>query len=222
MQGFTLEFGQVLRYWPTLLNGLLATFELSAVSLGCSLVLGLVLGLGRISRIGVLRTVIATYIEVFRNTPALVQIIWFFYVVPAFTGMDQNVFVSSAIALSLNGAAFMAEIFRGGIQSISKGQFEAARAIGMRPATAMRHIILPQAVKRVIPPLANRAIEIVKLTALTGTLGYADLLYQGQLISAASYRPIESYTMVAVVFVFVLSVLAALTCLVERRMRFAD
>jgi polar amino acid transport system permease protein len=219
MPGFTLQIGEVLRYWPVLVGGLEATFALSAISLGCGLVLGLLLGLGRLSRAWPLRVSIAAFIEVFRNTPALVQLIWFFYVLPAVTGMSQNVFLSCAIALSLNSAAFTAEIFRGGIQSISKGQWDAARAIGMGPLTLMRHIILPQAVKRMVPALANRAIEIVKLTALTGTLGYTDLLYQGQLISAASYRPIEAYTMVAMVFVVVLSLLATGSRLLEHRLR---
>ncbi len=218
MQGFSLDFGDVVHLWPVLARGLVATLTLAVTSLICGFALGLVIGLGRIFGFRPLRALIGAFVEVFRNTPALVQLIWFFYVVPAATGTTQSVFVSSAIALSLNCAAFSSEIFRGGIQSIHKGQWEAARAIGMHKFSTLYRVIFPQAFKRMIPALANRAIEVVKLTALAGTLGYAELLYQGQLISATLYRPIESYTMVAIVFVVVLGFFAAITRRLERRL----
>lgn len=218
MAGFQLHFSEVVKFWNVLLNGLVSTFELAIISMVLGVVLGLFLGLARMAHFWPLRYLAAAIIEIFRTTPALVQLIWFFFVLPALTGLPQNVFLSSTIALSLYSGAFSAEIFRGGIQSIGTGQWEAARSIGMRPATMLRWIILPQAVKRMIPAFANRGIEAFKLTALAGTLGYADLLYQGQLISAATYRPIETYTIIAGIYVVILGLFAAGTRRIERRL----
>jgi polar amino acid transport system permease protein len=152
----------------------------------------------------------------------LVQIIWFYYALPVVIGVDIPAPVAAAMVLSLYTGAFYAEIIRGGVTSIERGQWDAARAIGMRRAQIMRHVILPQAVKRMIPPFMNQSITQLKNTSLVSTIAVADLLYQGTIITAATYRPLEVYTMVAVLYFAVLFPLTLIAQRIERRLARAD
>jgi polar amino acid transport system permease protein len=216
------QLGAVFAYYPLLLAGLVATLELAGVSFVAGLAIGLVMGVGRLARNPLLRFPATAFIEIFQNTPALIQLFWFFYVVPILTGRQQDVFLSSAVALSCNAGAYLGEIFRGGIQSIGHGQWDAARAIGIRPHLILRHVILPQAIKRMIPAFTNRGIELVKMTSLASSLAYGELLYQASLISTDLYRPIETYTVVAFIYVGLLSVFSFCTARLERRLRKSD
>jgi len=165
---------------------------------------------------------LVAYVEIFRCTPLLVQIVWFYYALPVVLGIDIPAHVAAVLVLSLYTGAFYAEIIRGGVNSIERGQWDAARAIGMRRNQVMRHVILPQAVKRMIPPFMNQSIIQLKNTSLVSTIAVADLLYQGTIITAATYRPLEVYTLVAIIYFLVLFPLTLAAQQVERRLARAD
>src|SRR3954463_14031583 len=184
--------------------------------------IGLVVGILRLRRLPVIDWLLVAYIELFRCTPLLVQIVWFYYALPVVLGIDIPAHVAAILVLSLYTGAFYAEIVRGGVNSIERGQWDAARAIGMRRRQVMRHVILPQAVKRMIPPFMNQSIIQLKNTSLVSTIAVADLLYQGTIITAATYRPLEVYTMVAIIYFLVLFPLTLAAQQVERRLARAD
>jgi len=144
---------------------------------------------------------LVAFIEVFRCTPLLVQIIWFYYALPVILdGFQIPAWAAATMVLSFYTGAFYAEIFRGGILSIERGQWDAAQAVGLRWMVAMRLVILPQAVRRMIPPFMNQSIIQLKNTSLVSTIAVPDLLYQGELINADTYKPLETYTVVAVIY----------------------
>jgi polar amino acid transport system permease protein len=184
--------------------------------------LGLATGLLRLSRNLLITAPLIAYIEIFRCTPLLVQIVWFYYALPVVIGVDIPAYVAAALVLSLYTGAFYAEIVRGGVNSIERGQWDAARAIGMRRYQVMRHVILPQAIKRMIPPFMNQSILQLKNTSLVSTIAVADLLYNGTIITAATYRPLEVYTMVAVIYFLVLFPLTVAAQRFERRLARVD
>jgi len=216
------DFGAINRYWSVLWNGLVVTFQLAGISLLAGLALGLFVGMMRFAKSPVLTWPAAVYIEVFRNSPVLVQLVWFYYAFPVLIDTTMSAFMAAVLALSFNTSAFSAELFRGGIQSIDTGQWEAGRALGMRGPTLMRRIILPQAIRRMIPPLTGRAIELTKMTALASTIAVPELLYQGKLINAVTFRPIETYTVVAVIYLVLLWSGTLLVDRVERRLGRSD
>jgi len=137
---------------------------------------------------------------VFRCTPLLVQIVWFYYALPVILNVQIPAAVAATLVLSLYTGAFYAEIFRGGIVSIEAGQWDAARALGLRWGGVMRRVVLPQAVRRMVPPFMNQSIIQLKNTSLVSTIAVPDLLYQGTLITADTYRPLEVYTVVALIY----------------------
>ncbi len=198
------DFGAVFGHLDILLVGLKGTLVLFAISLAIGLAIGLVVGAARYARHPMLNWPATAYVELFRNTPVLVQLMWFYYAFPILSGVQMSAFAAAALSLSLNTSAFCAEIFRGGIQSIVRGQWEAGRALGMGYVPLMRRIILPQAVKRMIPAFTNRALELAKMTTLASTIAVAELLYQGRLLTSVNYRPIETYTVIALIYVTVL------------------
>jgi polar amino acid transport system permease protein len=141
---------------------------------------------------------------VFRCTPVLVQLVWFYYALPVLTGIEMSAPVAAALCLSLYGGAFYSEIIRGGIISTDIGQTEAGQAIGMTRFQVMRRIILPQAFRKMIPPLVNQSILQLKNTSLLMVLAVPDLLYQGQVIAHDTYRPLEVYTFIAITYFLIL------------------
>ncbi|MCC6469424.1 MAG: amino acid ABC transporter permease [Alphaproteobacteria bacterium] len=199
-----LQFGQIIGYWPDLVDGILVTIKLSAVSVSLGLVLGLALALARYSGIPWLNWPAYAFIEFFRTTPPLVQIIWLYYGLPALVGGDLNAFWSAAVALGLNIAAFFAEIFRAGIAGIDRTQWQAARVLGLNLGDTLRFVILPQALRNVLPPTGTTVIYLVKGTALATAIGTPELLRVGQLISLETFRPVETLTIVAIAY-FVLT-----------------
>jgi len=213
------DFSSVLSNSDALIAGLIGTLRLFAICLVLGLSLGLVVGLGRYSRARWLYWPATAFVEFFRNTPVLVQILWFYFALPILLPFEISPLMASALGISLNSAAFSAEIYRGGIQSIERGQWDGARAIGMNYLQAMRRIILPQALKRMLPALTNRAIEIFKMSTLASAVAYVELLQQGKLIASLNYNPIEAYTTVAVIFFVLLWPMVQLTYVMERRLR---
>jgi polar amino acid transport system permease protein len=185
---------------PFLLRGLVSTLMLGAFCIVASLVLGLLFGSMRYFGGPVLRFIAICYIEFFRNTPALVQIIWFYFALPIILGVELNAFSAAALGLSLNSGAFSAEIFRAGMQAVPKGQWEAAHGLGMSPIRILRRIVLPQAVRQMLPAFTNRWIELFKLTSLASIIAYPDLVYSARQISNTYFNPVEVFTFVALVF----------------------
>ena len=216
------DFSFLWMYRWLLVTGLGVTVLYTVASILAGLVIGLGVGLMRLSRSWFVNAPLIAYIEAFRCTPLLVQIIWFYYAFPVLVGLDIPAAVAGFLVLSLYTGAFYAEIFRGGVLSIERGQWDAARAIGMRRRQVLRTVILPQAIKRMIPPFMNQSIIQLKNTTLVSTIAVSDLLYQGTLITSATYRPLETYTTVAVIYFAVLFPLTLAAQAVERRLQRSD
>ena len=207
------DFVSALLNWRLLSIGLLNTIKLAVICLVFGLILGLFLGAARYSKKRAFNWPATVFVEVFRNTPALVQIMWFFFALPILLPFDIDSFTAAFLGLMMNTVAFAAEIFRGGIQSISPGQWEAGKAIGMTYAQQMRRVILPQAIKRMIPAFTNRGVELTKMTSLASVIAYAELIHQAKTISTMNFNPIETYTIVAILY-FIL--IFPITLLVRR------
>jgi polar amino acid transport system permease protein len=197
---YTWHFEIVWDYRQVFVRGAIITAELTFWATAIGLVLGLGLGLMRRSEYYWLRVPAGVYIEAFRSTPVLVQLVWIYYSLPILTGFRMSNVMSVAVGLGLHSAAYVAEIFRAGINSIEKGQWDAARAIGMRYSKLMRRIILPQAVRRMIPPFINEFAALIKLTTLGSVLAVDELLHQSMNVIVTTYRPLEVYTVLALAF----------------------
>src|SRR5271166_2043913 len=191
------DFAFLLRYAPLFWKGVLVTLAYTLTTILLGLIIGLLIGMGRLSRSKLLNIPLIAFIEAFRCTPLLVQIVWFYYALPVLLGIQIPATAAAVMTLSLYTAAFYAEIFRGGIVSIEQGQWDAGRALGLARWHMMRKVILPQAITRMIPPFVNQSITQLKNTSLVSTIAVPDLLYQGTLITADTYRPLEVYIVVA-------------------------
>lgn len=198
------DFGILWTYRGLLVAGLGYTLAFTVLCVVLGLFIGLVSGLGRLSKNPLVSGSLRAYVEVFRCTPVLVQLVWFYYALPVLTGLQISAPLAAALCLSLYGGAFYSEIIRGGIIATDPGQIEAARALGMRRHQVMRRIVLPQAFKRMVPPLMSQSIMQLKNTSLLSVLAVPDLLYQGQVIAHETYRPLELYTFIAVAYFVVL------------------
>ena len=194
MAVFEWNFGILVEYWRNFAHGLLVTVELSVIVIAAAIVGGAVVGAARYSRIKTFNWPATAFIELFRNTPIFVQILWFYYAFPVLIGLQMAGFIAAMIGIGLNMIAYSAEIFRGGIQSIERGQWEAGKAIGMDYFWVMRRIVLPQAVRRMVPAFANRMVEAIKASSLASTIAVAELMFEGSQLANAIYRPLEIYT----------------------------
>lgn len=217
------SLGYIIDAMPALLEGALVTLMLTAFSVLLGLGGGVLLGTARLSSIKPLKLATRAYIDFFRGTPLLVQIFMIYFGVPALSrglGLDFKFdqFWAAVTALSLNSAAYLAEIVRAGIQSIEKGQWEAAEAMGLDRLQAMRYIVFPQAFRRMIPPLGNEFITLLKDTSLVAVIGYQELFRNGQLIVANNYRAFEIYAAVAFVYLILNTLSAQAFILLERWM----
>ncbi|WP_332682953.1 amino acid ABC transporter permease [Bosea sp. (in: a-proteobacteria)] len=213
---YTWRFDAVWGYRDLFLTGTAVTVGLTIAVVVLGLLVGLVAGLAQLSRSPTLRWLSWLYIEMFRLTPLLVLLLWFYYALPMLTGIKMDALTAAVLTLTLYGGSFYAEVIRGGIVSIEPGQSEAGLALGMTPARVMRRIVLPQAIKRMIPPLMNQSIIQFKNTSLVSVLAVPDLLYQGQIVAMDTYRALEVYTVIAAIY-FV--VLLPLTVIVKRAER---
>lgn len=198
------DFSSLWQYRSLLLNGIGYTLLFTVICVALGLAIGVAAGLGRLSRHVWIRAPLRAYVEVFRCTPVLVQLVWFYYALPVLTGIEMSATMAAALCLSLYGGAFYAEIIRGGVIATDIGQTEAGQAIGMTRGQVMRRVVLPQAFKRMVPPLVSQSIMQLKNTSLLSVLAVPDLLYQGQVIAHDNYRPLEVYTLIAVVYFLIL------------------
>ena len=198
------DFGFLWKYRTLLIGGIGYTLLFTVICVIGGLMVGLAAGMGRLSSHKFVSVPLRAFVEVFRCTPVLVQLVWFYYALPVLTGIEMSAPVAAALCLSLYGGAFYSEIIRGGIISTDIGQTEAGQAIGMTRAQVMRRIILPQAFRKMIPPLVSQSIMQLKNTSLLMVLAVPDLLYQGQVIAHDTYRPLEVYTFVAIAYFVIL------------------
>ncbi|QCK86336.1 amino acid ABC transporter permease [Phreatobacter aquaticus] len=212
------DFTPIWAHGDLLLAGLGNTLVLTGVALAGGLPVGLALALARLSGNRLMAAPAGLVIEVFRTTPPLVQLFWFYFGLPIILKVEMTPYLAAALTFTIQSGAFFAEIFRAGIVSVDKGQSEAARAIGMSKAQAMRRIILPQAVKRMFPAMMERSIELMKTTTLVATVSYADLLYQANELAQKTFRPLEVFTAAALLYFVTITLVSALGALVERRM----
>ncbi|MCL9970117.1 MULTISPECIES: amino acid ABC transporter permease [Anoxybacillus] len=211
------RFNIIVEYAPFFLKGVLWTIGLSLIGILFGTILGLAIGLGKMVQNRLVRLPFDWYVHFFRGTPLFVQILLIhFGVMPMFTA-QPNPLVSGAISLSLNAAAYIAEIFRAGIQSIDRGQMEAARSLGMTHVQAMRYIILPQAIKRMIPPLGNEFVVLIKDSSLAAIIAAPELMYWGRAMQGQYYRVWEPYLTVALIYLVLTLSLSKLLHRLERR-----
>ena len=215
------DFAPVFANAGLLAEGLLDTLRLTAVALVFGLMLGLALALARLSARRWLSWPAGLVIEVFRTTPPLVQLFWFFFALPILLGVEMTPYIAAVVTFSIQSSAFVAEVFRAGIQSIERGPWEVALAIGMTRRQALNRIVLPQAVTRMIPAFMERAIELMKTTTLVATIAYADLLYNANAIAQKTYRPLETFTVAALVYFVVIYAFSLLGRRLERRLAVA-
>ena len=212
------NFAPVFANAGLLMEGLGNTLRLTGVALVFGLLLGLVLALSRLSPQRWLSWPAGLVIEVFRTTPPLVQLFWFFFALPMIVGIEMTPYIAAVVTFSIQSSAFFAEVFRAGIQSIDRGQWEGALAIGMSRRQAMVRIVLPQAVTRMIPAFMERSIELMKTTTLVSTIAYADLLYDANTIAQKTYRPLETFTVAALIYFVVIYAFSLLGRRLERRL----
>lgn len=204
-----------------LLDGLGMTLFISLLSLLASIVVGLIVALGRRARTRWISFPAATYCELFRDTPVLVQLFWVYYVLPILIGVRLSAFAAVVIGLSLNSGAFLAEIFRAGIQAVPRGQIDAARVLGMGRALTMRRIVLPQAIRIVLPPMANDFVALIKYSSLASTFAVGEITRKATELSSFTFRPIEIFSFIALVYFFICWPLSMSIRYLEKRLHVA-
>jgi len=212
------DFAAVWSHFDLLIVGLIGTVELALVSIVLGVIVGFLVALMRLSHRRALRTPATAFVEFYRNTPPIVHFFWFFYALPIVIGLSFEPFTAAVLALSTQSGAFYAEVFRGGIVSIERGQWEGAKALGMNYRAVLRRVILPQALRRMVAPFVDRSFELTKTTALASSLAYAELLYQAMQVNSITYRPMEVYTTIAIMYFIVLFAASNLMRLVEYRL----
>lgn len=214
--------------FPKLLKGATITIQITTIAIIAGVILGIFLALGKLSNKKILRIPATMYIEFFRGTPLFVQVLLVYFGIPGLLletfGMRLNFSAITAgmVVCSINSAAYVAEIFRAGIQSIDRGQMEASRSLGMTHRQAMRYIILPQAFKRILPPLGNEFIVLIKETSILAVIGVEELTRTGQLHVAVTFKTFSTYFGVALTYLAMTLVISRLVSLMERRLGVSD
>lgn len=212
------DFGVLWQYRDLFVLGTGVTLAFTVGTMLLGLLVGLLIGMARLSHHWLISTPLIAISETFRCTPLLVQLIWIYYALPVVLHISLSAIAAAVITLSMYGGVFYAEIFRGGIVSIERGQWDAARALGLSWWPMMRLVILPQAIQRMIPPFMNQSIIQLKNTSLVSVISVPDVLYQGELVTGNTYRPLEVYTMVAIIYFVLLFPSTILMQAYERRM----
>ncbi|WP_253207041.1 amino acid ABC transporter permease [Verticiella alkaliphila] len=201
---YTWDFSDLWANYPVLLRGVGMTALLWVIAFPLSMVLGLGIGLARTSRSAWIGWPARAYVEFFRNIPVLIQLVWFFYALPILLGIQLTPFTAALFGLVLNSSAYCAEIYRGGLLSMPRGQWEGALALGMPRGRALRRVVLPQVIRRMLPAFTNRGIELAKNTSIASVIAVHELMYQGRLLSTVYFRPLETFTVVALVYFLII------------------
>lgn len=215
--GFTFDWGAAFGALPYLIKGIPYTLLISFGGLAIGFLIGIVFGLLSINKSRLLRWPATAYIEVFRGTPILVQVLFIFYGLPDIVGGPINALTAGIAAIALNSGAYISEVVRGGVQSIDSGQSEAGLSLGLTRNQTFWSIIWPQALRRMIPPLGNQAIVSIKDTSLFSVIGVGELVRQGQVYIATTFTAFEVYFMVAILYLAITLTLSLLLRIVESR-----
>ena len=202
-----------------LLSGVWLTLALSLVSLSFSVAIGLFVSLPGLSHRAALRWFNRVYVEIFRSIPVLVLILWVYYGLPVVLGISLNPFIAGIVALAISDSAFEAEIFRGGIQSIGRGQNEAADALGFTYIQKMRFVILPQAIRRILPPLGNQFVYMLKMSSLVSIIGLQELTRKANELTVTVYRPLEIYTILVFEYLVLILIVSWMVHRLEDRLK---
>lgn len=212
----------IVKYRHYYLTGIKITLLISFLALFIGSALGAFLSILKLSKSKILRTIASIYIEIVRGTPMMVQIALVYYGSYVITGVNVNGFIAALTAVSLNSAAYVAEIIRSGIQSIDKGQAEASRSLGISKKDTMRYIILPQAVKNILPALGNEFVTLIKETSVASTIGVADLMHASKIVQSNSFQPFSPLIIVAFIYFIITFLLSQLIGLFERSLAHND
>ena len=202
-----------------LMSGYYFTLLLSFTSILISIAVGLLIALPGLSKNPWLRNFNRVYVEIVRSVPILVLILWVYYGLPPMTGLEINVFWAGVIALALSDSAFQAEIFRAGIQSIDRGQYEASHSISLNYTDTMRFVILPQAIRRILPALGNQLVYMLKMSSLVSVIGMQELTRKANELVVTEYRPLEIYTILVLEYLVLILVVSAGVRWLERRLK---
>ncbi|TCO67614.1 amino acid ABC transporter permease [Caldanaerobacter subterraneus] len=217
----TVDFLSMVKYTPLFISGLIMTLKLTFLAVTIGVLMGLFIALMKMSSIKPIKLVASSYIEVIRGTPLLVQLLLIYNGLMQF-GMNIPAFTAGVSALAINSSAYVAEIIRAGIQAVDPGQNEAARSLGMTHAMAMRYVIIPQAIKNILPALGNEFIVMLKESAIVSVIGFADLTRQADIIQSVTYRYFEPYIVIAAIYFIMTLTFSKLLSLFERRLRAGD
>ena len=218
METFASFFGLILESGPQLLKGTAVTLELTAICIASGFVVGLLVALGRVYGGRIVYPIATTYVELIRGTPLLIQLFIVYYGLPDL-GIVFSPLVAAGIALGINTSAYQAEYFRGAIQSVGQGQMMAARALGMNSFQAIGKIILPQALRIVIPSWSNELIYMLKYTSLAFTVGAPELMSRAKIIAARNFRYLEMFVIVALIYLVIVTLFSKLLDYLEQRYR---
>lgn len=212
---YDLIFVLIPQYMPFLLEGAITTIQISVLSMACAVVLGLLVALGRLSQLRMLRAVLATYVEIWRNVPLIVQLLVIYFSLPQI-GISLPGFWAGVLGLSLNVGAYLSEVFRAAILSVESGQKDAGLSIGMSRITIYRRVILPQALRIAIPTIGGYFIALLKDSALVSYIAVNELLRHGTIIISNTFKSMEIYIMVAIVYFIISFISARIVAYIER------
>ena len=205
-----------------LIDGLYYTIALSVTAILISIFVGLVIALPGLSRKRAPRAINRIYVELVRAVPILVLILWVYYGLPQVAGIAISVFWAGVLALSISDSAFQAEIFRAGIQSIDRGQYEAAHSVSLNYRDTMRYVILPQAIKRILPALGNQLVYMLKMSSLVSVIGMQELTRRANELGVTEYRPLEIYTVLVLEYLVLILVVSGCVRWLENKMNAGD
>jgi amino ABC transporter, permease protein, 3-TM region, his/glu/gln/arg/opine family len=211
------DFELIEKALPLLLMGAAVTIEITAVSVAVGFFIGLFAGIARISQIRILRLIAAVYADCIRGTPLLVQIFLIYFALPILTGHQIEPFAAAVMACGINSGAYISEIFRAGIQSVDLGQMEAGRSLGLTWWQTMVYVVLPQAIRNILPPLGNEFIAMLKDSSLVSVIGFEELTRRGQLIIAQTYGSFEIWLTVAALYLIMTLAISQVVAFLERR-----
>lgn len=215
---YQFRFDAVWNNLPFLMDGLWLTVAISFLALAMSMVLGLMVALVRMSKNRAVSLVAAGYVEIFRDTPVLVQLFWFYYVLPILLDVQISAFGAALTGLTLHSAAYLGEVYRAGIQAVPSGHVEAAKVLGLKPAQTFARIVLPQAFRTILPPLVNNFVDLIKLSSLASVFAVGEITRKATELSAATFRPLEIFTFIAVIYFFICWPLSLAMRGLERRL----
>jgi polar amino acid transport system permease protein len=212
----------LINIWPSVLfiaEGALITLQYSMISVFFGLIIGIILAISKTSKLAYLRAICHFYTSIFRGTPLLIQLMIIYFLAPNLLGVKLSVFVAGVIAFSLNSGAYVSEIIRAGIESVDKGQFEAAKALGIPTHMAMKDIIFPQALRKILPSLINELVNLLKESAIISVLGEMDLMRRAQIVAAEQFNYFAPMIIAALCYYILVFIFSTLASVLEKKMK---